>query len=84
VLRPGSIAATLADRVPILDHDRPLLPQLRGATICAAEMSSMLTSRAGRAANELRDTMYRLLGIDPPPWPVRPSPIPLPQPKQWR
>jgi hypothetical protein len=83
-LRPGSIAATLASRAPVLDHGRPLLPQLRGATVCAAEMAGMITSRAGRAAHELRDSMYRLLGLDVPPWPAQPSPIPLPCPDQWR
>jgi hypothetical protein len=84
VLRPGSIAATLADRAPIVDHDRPLLPQLQDATVCAAEVSGMITSRAGHAAHELRNTMYRLLGIDVPPWPARLPPVPLPQPSQWR
>lgn len=83
-LRPGSIAATLASRVPLLDHDRPLLPQLRGATVCTAEVAGMITNRAGRAAHELRNTMYRLLGVDVPPWPARPSPVPLPCPDQWR
>lgn len=84
VLRPGSIAATLASRAPVLDHGQPLLPQLRGATVCAAELAGMITSRAGCAAHELRGSMYRLLGLDVPPWPAQPAPIPLPCPDQWR
>jgi hypothetical protein len=83
-LRPGSIAATLSDRVPVLDHGRPLVPQLHGATVCATEMSGMISSRPGHAAHEFRDTMYRLLGIDVPPWPARLPPVPLPRPNEWR
>jgi hypothetical protein len=84
LLRPGSIAATLASRAPLLDHGRPLLPQLRDAAVCATEMAGMITNRAGHAAQELRNTMYRLLGIDVPSWPARLSPVPLPRPDEWR
>jgi hypothetical protein len=84
VLRPGGIAATLADRVPLLDHNRPLLPQLCGAVECATEFGGVLSSRAGRAAGDFRAAMYRLLAIDAPSWPPRLAPIPLPRPSEWR
>lgn len=84
LLRPGSVAATLASRVPLLDHDRPLLPQLRTAATCQTEVSGVISSRAGRAAHELRAVMYRLLGLDAPPWPARPASVPLPRPDEWR
>lgn len=84
VLRPGSLAARLADRVPLLDHERELLPQLARAVVCPADVSGAITSRPGRAAHELRAAMYRLLGIDAPSWPARPSPVPLPRPDEWR
>lgn len=83
VLRPNSIAATLAGRVPRLDHSQPLLPQLRDAVHCAAEVSSAISSRMGYAADVLRTAMYRLLELDLPPWPPRTAPVPLPRPSEW-
>ncbi len=84
VLRPGSIAASLVDMAPVLDHDRPLLPQLDRAVACPTEVSGAISSRPGHAAQKLRAVMYRLLGIDEPPWPAHASPVPLPRPEEWR
>jgi hypothetical protein len=84
VLRPGGIAATLADRVPLLDHNRPLLSQLRDAVDCADEIGEVLSSRMGLAAGELRAAMYWLLGLVEPSWPPHLTPIPLPRPSEWR
>jgi hypothetical protein len=83
-LRAGSIARVVADTAPVVNHDRPLLPQLGHArrSLPRREVVGCITDRPGAAARILRATMYRLLKLPEPNWdPVLPQaavPRPLP------
>ena len=81
-LRAGSIASVVAETVPVVDHQLPLLPQLRQARrpLPRPEVVGRITDRPGEAARILRTTMYRLLGLSEPSWdPVLP-PAAVPRP----
>ncbi|MGH3762524.1 hypothetical protein [Actinophytocola sp.] len=84
VIRQHSLAATLARHAPLLDHDRPLLPQLAAATTCDTPLANSMSARLGAAARLFRSAMYRLLGLPEPPWPPPTSPVPLPHTHSWR
>ncbi|MET8544215.1 translation initiation factor 2 [Kitasatospora sp. NPDC004799] len=74
-LVPGSPMARLLAAVPRLDPAEPVLPQRPGGTRRFAEQAFALT---GRCLETLRPELYDLLGLAPPPHPVRPRPLPVP------
>lgn len=83
-VRRGSIADATARCAPLLDHTRPLLPQLREVPGRGHErVADLVSARRGRAAEILRATMYRLLDLPEPSWPARTSPVPLPRAVAW-
>lgn len=84
VIRKHSLAATLARHAPLLDHNRPLLPQFATAITCDMPLANRMSARIGGAATMFRSTMYRLLGLSEPPWPPPASPVPLPHTESWR
>jgi hypothetical protein len=81
-MRAGSVAATLATIASRLDHDRPLLPQLRIASEHRNHqpLTQLISSRPGEAARILRSTMYRLLNLEEPTWPAASAVLPCPVP----
>ncbi|MET8849637.1 hypothetical protein [Amycolatopsis sp. NPDC004625] len=79
----GSPSAVLAERAPLWDVTRPLLPQLDAAAGAqsrglGARIAGLLTSRPGEAATILRKVMYELLGLSEPSRtaPLSPAPVP--------
>jgi hypothetical protein len=84
VIRKYSVAATVGQHAPLLDHTRALLPQLNTITTGEASVARELSARIGSAATLFRATMYRLLGLPEPSWPPPISPVPLPHPADWR
>jgi hypothetical protein len=82
----GSIAESVALAAQRLDHDKPVIPQLRQAharLTRANGLAKVMTSCPGQAAKILRTTMYRLLGLAEPPWPPPVSAVAVPRPL-WR
>ncbi len=84
-LVPGSPMAHLLAAAPRLDHldrsdrsapDVPVLPEGPGGTRRFAERAFAL---AGQCLETLRPELYGLLGLVPPPHPVRPRPLPVPE-----
>ncbi len=72
----GSAIAELTRLSPRLRLDRPLLPQVSGAideyrTGQYREATSRVSGAPGQALALHRDLIYRLLRLDPPPWPAR-------------
>ncbi|HUQ58624.1 hypothetical protein [Lentzea sp.] len=58
--------ARLRDLAPRLRTDLPLAEQLTGRFDIAGEVAPIVTSRPGRAAGNLRQSCYRLLGLAEP------------------
>lgn len=79
-IRAGSVAEALSRYAPRLDHDRPLLDQLRTSRVHEDHrpLVSLISSRPGSAAQILRRTMYRLLDLDEPSWPAATAVLPCP------
>ncbi|MEU1282627.1 translation initiation factor 2 [Kitasatospora sp. NPDC005856] len=75
-LIPGSPMDRLLAAVPRLDPAAPVLPERPGGTRRFAGQAFALT---GRCLETLRPELYKLLGLVPPPYPVRPRPLPLPE-----
>lgn len=80
----GSPTAILYGRAPTWSFDRSLVTQL--AALAAthrpdtyADLRALLTTRPGRAARTLRQSMYRLMGLPEPDRPVTAGPVPLPR-----
>lgn len=83
-LLAGTPAAVLAERAPLWDAARPLLPQLDAAADAqnrglGARVAGLLTSRPGEAGKILRKEMYDLLGLGEPARAVPLSPAPRPE-----
>jgi len=80
-LLPGTPAAVLAEHAPRWQPDLPLVPQLKAAQNAGdtTMISSLLTSRPGRAGAILRATMYRLLDLSEPARAVPVSPVAQPR-----
>lgn len=76
--RAGSIGHCLASIAPHLDHELPLLPQLRDMPRPVPEFAGLVSSRIGQAAAIFRATMYRLLNLPEPSWPATSAAVPLP------
>ncbi|MBN6037832.1 hypothetical protein [Amycolatopsis sp. 195334CR] len=83
-IRPGSPADTLRRRTPVLDPDRPLLPQVTAARAGQPRLrravTEVVTSRPGGAAESLRTRMYRLLDLTEPDGRAAACPVPDPTP----
>lgn len=82
-LLAGSPAAVLSGLAPRWSLDMPVEAQLRGLDETDpvdrySEVRSLLTSLPGQAGTVLRQSMYRLLGLDEPVRAVPASPVPLP------
>lgn len=82
---PGSPAALLATRAPVLSPARSLAEQLRytGETYRGgqyAEVTEVLTSEPGRFHQRMRTLIYRLLELGEPAYPPPVPPIPSPSP----
>jgi hypothetical protein len=77
-VRKGSIAHGLARTARRLDHDSPLVPQLR-EVLPALGLAGLIGSRPDQAASILRSTMYRLLELPEPSWPASVSPVQIPR-----
>ncbi|MFE7528163.1 translation initiation factor 2 [Kitasatospora sp. NPDC057542] len=77
-LVPGSPMARLLAAVPRLDpvDPAPCLSERPGRTRRFAERAF---ARTGRCLETLRPELYKLLGLVPPPYPVRPRPLPVPE-----
>lgn len=83
LIRPGSLADVLAMSVPRLDQNRPLLQQIRQVTYQRDNgFADMVTSRPGRSAAILRQSVYGLLDIAEPNTDAAPRPLPAPVPIQ--
>jgi hypothetical protein len=71
----------LLDRLPRLDVESPLLPQLddvmRHGDI-AHDIAASIFARPGRAAALLRQRMYEVLDLPEPPWNAVARPVPTP------
>ena len=72
----GSAIAELTRLSPRLRLDRPLLPQVSGAideyqADQYRDATSRVSGAPGQALALHRDLIYRLLRLDPPPWPAR-------------
>ena len=72
----GSAIAELTRLSPRLRLDRPLLPQVSGAideyrTGQYRDATSRVSGAPGQALALHRDLIYRLLRLEPPPWPAR-------------
>ncbi|GAB2965908.1 hypothetical protein [Saccharothrix stipae] len=66
-VRSGSLADAVRERVPMLDRDRPLLPQVAAVRAGnAAGVAELMSSRPGRASAALRAIMYRLMRLPEP------------------
>jgi hypothetical protein len=80
-IRSGGIADIVAREAPHLVHTKPILPQLRqNRPRTRTRVADAITSCPGSAAEILRASMYRLLGLDEPPWPAPLNPFALPRP----
>ncbi|WP_146159556.1 hypothetical protein [Allonocardiopsis opalescens] len=78
---PESPMAALAAHAPVLDHGRPLLPQLAAVSAesgdrVRASVAHRITSAPGEFAARTRTALYRLLGLTEPGTPARLDPVP--------
>jgi hypothetical protein len=69
---PGSPAALLGETAPRLRLDRPIAPQLAEAMAgqsagLASSIASRITSEPGRFGRNMRQLIYRMLGLSQPP-----------------
>ncbi|WP_395962133.1 hypothetical protein [Actinomadura sp. 6N118] len=86
---PRTALSELARHAAVID-DRPLAEQVDSAIAMhdprtGAHVADGVFAVQGRAAEILRANMYRLMRLDPPPAPVRTSPVPPcgPEPRPW-
>ncbi|MDJ1135014.1 hypothetical protein [Streptomyces iconiensis] len=82
---PGSPAALLAARAPVLSPLHPLREQLEYARERRpawefADVAGLLTSEPGRFHRRMRTVLYGVLGIGEPAYPPAVPPVPLPPP----
>ncbi|MEV6603176.1 hypothetical protein [Kutzneria sp. NPDC051319] len=71
----------LIDRLPRLDTEKPLLPQLDAAMRrgdIAGDIAGTIFAHPGRSAALLRQRMYEVLGLSEPPWNAVARPLPSP------
>lgn len=83
-IAPGSLPAMVAARSPRLCPDAPLAPQVDAAIAghdraLADGYSAALTSAPGASLRLIRDAVYRLMDLAPPPAPPRIPAVPLPR-----
>jgi hypothetical protein len=86
---PGSPAALLGEIAPRLRFDRPFAPQLAGAMASQpAELASLtasrITSEPGRFGRNMRQLIYRMLGLSQPPSIPAAHPARMPRPVKRR
>ncbi|WP_137990050.1 translation initiation factor 2 [Streptomyces vilmorinianum] len=78
-LIPGSPMARLLDRAGVLGGAADLDDLVRGHRPGAQRAAAATAfARQGEALELLRAEVYRLLGLDPPPYPADPAPLPVP------
>ncbi|UGY90785.1 translation initiation factor 2 [Streptomyces gobiensis] len=82
-LLPGTPMAELLERTPYLDDRAPYEAQLDAALAdqrpgAGRTLAASAFAEQNRSLERLREHLYRLLGLAPPPWPVEPSPLPVP------
>lgn len=87
---PATAMGELGRRVTLVRDDRPVRGQIeRALAEHTPEYGDAIAAQAfakrGRAAETLRDLMYRLMGLEPPHAPVRVAPVPppVPEPRVW-
>ncbi|NSC24198.1 translation initiation factor 2 [Streptomyces albus subsp. chlorinus] len=82
-LLPGTPVSRLLAAAPRLAEHLPYGPQLRAAMDghrpeSVREAAGEAFARCGNALTELRERLYTLLGLSPPPVPAEPDPLPVP------